>query len=166
MEGYAARKAGLMIKLVLTDMDNTLIPWGQSKASPRAMEGIREDVIHRMGRRCREWDYSARAIYLVTVCLKERGRPVLAEWPEFCASPETARFLSLSGSGFCASMRALRSRTVRRAPSGATRGTTSPTDGASTTTGSRPPERASTSARSCARAREEQEQILRPASAA
>lgn len=41
-EGYAAWKAGLMIKLVLTDMDNTLIPWGQSKASPRAMEGIRE----------------------------------------------------------------------------------------------------------------------------
>lgn len=31
-----------MIRLVLTDMDNTLIPWGQSEASPRAMEGIRE----------------------------------------------------------------------------------------------------------------------------
>ena len=65
---------------------------------PPAMGGIREDVIHRMGRRCREWDYSARAIYLVTVCLKERGRPVLAEWPEFCASPETARNnLAVSG---------------------------------------------------------------------
>jgi len=65
---------------------------------PPAMGGIREDVIHRMGRRCREWDYSARAIYLVTVCLKERGRPVLAEWPEFCASPETAKNnLAVSG---------------------------------------------------------------------
>ena len=65
---------------------------------PPAMGGIREDVIHRMGRRCREWDYSARAIYLVTVCLKERGRPVLAEWPEFCAAPETARNnLAVSG---------------------------------------------------------------------
>ena len=65
---------------------------------PPAMGVIREDVIHRMGRRCREWDYSARAIYLVTVCLKERGRPVLAEWPEFCASPETAKNnLAVSG---------------------------------------------------------------------
>ena len=69
-----------------------------------------------MGRRCREWDYSARAIYMVTVCLKERGRPALAGWPlnlavsgqaqnnlgvsaeaqntaMFCASPETAKFV-------------------------------------------------------------------------
>ena len=69
----------------------------RSNSSP-AMGGIREDVIHRMGRRCREWDYSARAIYLVTVCLKERGRPVLAEWPEFRAAPETVRKnLAVSG---------------------------------------------------------------------
>lgn len=40
--GLSVRKAEFMIKLVLTDMDNTLIPWGQKKASPRAMEGIRE----------------------------------------------------------------------------------------------------------------------------
>ena len=31
-----------MIKLVLSDMDNTLLPWGQKTVSPRAMEGIRE----------------------------------------------------------------------------------------------------------------------------
>ena len=36
---------------------------------------------HRMGRRCNGWDYSQRAIYMVTLNLKERGRPVLAEWP-------------------------------------------------------------------------------------
>ncbi len=42
MAGLSVRKAEFMIKLVLTDMDNTLIPWGQKKASPRAMEGIRE----------------------------------------------------------------------------------------------------------------------------
>lgn len=42
MVGLSVRKAEFMIKLVLTDMDNTLIPWGQKKASPRAMEGIRE----------------------------------------------------------------------------------------------------------------------------
>ena len=42
---------------------------------------IMRDVIHRMGRRCHNWDYSARAIYMITICLKERGRSVLAAWP-------------------------------------------------------------------------------------
>ena len=41
------------------------------------------DVIHRMGRRCRDWDYGGRAIYMITVSLKERGKPVLAEWPRY-----------------------------------------------------------------------------------
>ena len=57
------------------------------------------DIIHHMGRRCRDWDYGGRAIYMITVNLKERGRPVLAEWPQFlpvsgqfCVSPETAKF--------------------------------------------------------------------------
>lgn len=31
-----------MIKLVLTDMDNTLIPFGAERVSPRAMDAIRE----------------------------------------------------------------------------------------------------------------------------
>lgn len=53
---------------------------------------LMRDVIHRMGRRCRDWDYGGRAIYLITICLKERGRPILAAWPVSCASPETAKF--------------------------------------------------------------------------
>ena len=47
------------------------------------MDEMQQDVIHRMGRRCRDWDYGGRAIYMITVNLKERGRPVLAEWPRF-----------------------------------------------------------------------------------
>ena len=44
---------------------------------------------------------------------------------------------------FCTSMRALTNATLRKAPSGMTHGTTSPTDGVSTMTGSLPPERSS-----------------------
>ena len=70
------------------------------------------DVIHHMGRRCHDWDYGGRAIYMITVSLKERGRPVLAEWPrylpvsgqarnrdasgEFCVSAETQNGISMS----------------------------------------------------------------------
>ena len=50
---------------------------------------VRRDIIHHMGRRCRDWDYGGRAIYMITINLKERGRPVMAEWP---------RFLDVSGS--------------------------------------------------------------------
>ena len=46
-------------------------------------DGMMLDVIHHMGRRCRDWDYGGRAIYMITVNLKERGSPVLAEWPKF-----------------------------------------------------------------------------------
>ena len=49
-------------------------------------EEVRRDIIHHMGRRCRDWDYGGRAIYMITINLKERGRPVMAEWPR--ASPE------------------------------------------------------------------------------
>ena len=52
-------------------------------------EEVRRDIIHHMGRRCRDWDYGGRAIYMITINLKERGRPVMAEWPR--ASPETAK---------------------------------------------------------------------------
>ena len=69
-------------------------------------EEVRRDIIHHMGRRCRDWDYGGRAIYMITISLKERGRPVMAEWPRFlggsaeaqgqakipCSSPETAGF--------------------------------------------------------------------------
>ena len=36
-----------------------------------------QEIIHHIGRRCRDWDYGARAIYMVTVSLRERGRPML-----------------------------------------------------------------------------------------
>jgi len=52
-------------------------------------EEVRRDIIHHMGRRCRDWDYGGRAIYMITINLKERGRPVMAEWAR--ASPETAK---------------------------------------------------------------------------
>lgn len=40
------------------------------------------EIIHRMGRRCLNWDYSSRAIYGITITLKDRSRPVLASRPE------------------------------------------------------------------------------------
>lgn len=53
------------------------------------------EVVHHMGRRCRDWDYGARAIYMVTLSLKKRARPTLAEWPKY-ASIETAKLLTMS----------------------------------------------------------------------
>ena len=55
------------------------------------------DVIHHMGRRCRDWDYGGRAIYMITVNLKERGRPVLAEWPRLLPVSGQAQNLPVSG---------------------------------------------------------------------
>ena len=34
------------------------------------------DTIHRMGRRCRNWDYAGRGCYLITMTLRDRSRPV------------------------------------------------------------------------------------------
>ena len=47
----------------------------------KAAGAPREPVKHRMGRRCNGWDYARRAIYMITVKLAERGKPVLAGWP-------------------------------------------------------------------------------------
>lgn len=55
------------------------------------------EVIHHMGRRCRDWDYGARAIYMITVSLKERGRPTLAEWPEILGVSAKAQNLPVAG---------------------------------------------------------------------
>lgn len=52
------------------------------------------EVVHHMGRRCRDWDYGARAIYMVTLSLKKRARPTLAEWPKY-ASLGTAKLLTM-----------------------------------------------------------------------
>ena len=57
------------------------------------------ETIHHMGRRCRDWDYGARAIYMITINLKERGRPVMAEWPRFLDVSGQAQEQNLPVSG-------------------------------------------------------------------
>ena len=49
--------------------------------------GVRQEVKHHMGRRCFNWDYSSRCIYMITITLADRSRPILgrlvdegAEW--------------------------------------------------------------------------------------
>lgn len=37
------------------------------------------DTIHRMGRRCRNWNYRGTGCYLATMALRDRSRPVLGE---------------------------------------------------------------------------------------
>ena len=63
------------------------------------------EIKHHMGRRCNNWDYGQRAIYMVTINLAERGKPTLAGWPQciavsgdaqnvlFSAPPETAGYV-------------------------------------------------------------------------
>ena len=38
---------------------------------------VRQEVKHHMGRRCFNWDYSSRCIYMITITLVDRSRPVL-----------------------------------------------------------------------------------------
>lgn len=47
-------------------------------------------IHHRMGRRLTDWDYGARAIYMVTLELAHRGRPTLSSWP--VQDPATSRW--------------------------------------------------------------------------
>ena len=62
-------------------------------------EEVRRDIIHHMGRRCRDWDYGGRAIYMITINLKERGRPVMAEWPRSLDDSAEAQEQNLPVSG-------------------------------------------------------------------
>lgn len=39
----------------------------------------RQEVKHHMGRRCFNWDYSSRCIYMITITLADRSRPVLGQ---------------------------------------------------------------------------------------
>ena len=48
---------------------------------------VRQPVKHHMGRRCFNWDYTSRCIYMITITLADRSRPILgrlvdegAEW--------------------------------------------------------------------------------------
>ena len=38
---------------------------------------LRQEVKHHMGRRCFNWDYSSRCIYMITITLADRSRPIL-----------------------------------------------------------------------------------------
>ena len=38
---------------------------------------LRRETIHRMGRRCRNWDYRCDAVYLITLVLADRSWPIL-----------------------------------------------------------------------------------------
>ena len=40
---------------------------------------VRQEVKHHMGRRCFNWDYSSRCIYMITITLADRSRPVLGQ---------------------------------------------------------------------------------------
>ena len=40
---------------------------------------VRQEVKHHMGRRCFNWDYSSRCIYMITITLADRARPVLGQ---------------------------------------------------------------------------------------
>ena len=44
-------------------------------ASPLAAK-FRRPVVHRMGRRCHNWDYKGRGVYLITIAAAKRGRGV------------------------------------------------------------------------------------------
>ena len=40
---------------------------------------VRQEVKRHMGRRCFNWDYSSRCIYMITITLADRSRPVLGQ---------------------------------------------------------------------------------------
>lgn len=40
---------------------------------------VRQEVKHHMGRRCFNWDYSSRCIYMITITLADRSQPVLGQ---------------------------------------------------------------------------------------
>ena len=45
-------------------------------------EEVRRDIIHHMGRRCRDWDYGGRAIYMITInFFSAIGNAALLRWP-------------------------------------------------------------------------------------
>ena len=57
-------------------MSKTLEPQSMT-ADPN--NTVRRETNHHMGRRCFEWDYSSRCIYMITVELADRSKPVLGQ---------------------------------------------------------------------------------------
>ena len=39
--------------------------------------GVKQPVKHHMGRRCFNWDYTSRCIYMITITLADRSQPIL-----------------------------------------------------------------------------------------
>ena len=72
-------------------------------ASPMVAK-FRRPIVHRMGRRCHNWDYKGRGVYLITIAAAKRGRGVwgrvgrneaasgLARTEAVSASPAAAKF--------------------------------------------------------------------------
>ena len=71
----------------------------KSDQTTKKLGEVRRDIIHHMGRRCRDWDYGGRAIYMITINLKERGRPVMAEWARSLDDSAEAQEQNLPVSG-------------------------------------------------------------------
>ena len=40
---------------------------------------VRQEVKHHMGRRCFGWDYRSRCIYMITITLADRSKPILGQ---------------------------------------------------------------------------------------
>lgn len=57
---------------------------------------LMRDVIHRMGRRCRNWDYCGRGVYQITITLADRKSRALGR---LCHEPARGAWVELSETG-------------------------------------------------------------------
>ena len=54
----------------------------KSDQTTKELGEVRRDIIHHMGRRCRDWDYGGRAIYMITInFFSAIGNAALLRWP-------------------------------------------------------------------------------------
>ena len=57
---------------------------------------LMRDVIHRMGRRCRNWDYCGKGVYLITITLADRRSRALGR---LCHDKARGAFVAMSELG-------------------------------------------------------------------
>ena len=57
---------------------------------------LMRDVIHRMGRRCRNWDYCGKGVYLITITLADRRSRALGR---LCHDKARGAFVAMSALG-------------------------------------------------------------------